>query len=118
MFAGKIAVGRVFSMPSSTLLARCYVGHIVVKVDSIPLVFGIRKHFGYNFQHAKTLGINNELHAIQTTDAEPLEKLTQLDSFCFMPSAAPGITRYPSLLTANAIKMSVFLNDLSQLRRG
>ena len=43
-------------------------------MDGTPLVFGLGRHFAYGFQHTKILVTNNKFHAIQTTDAEPLEE--------------------------------------------
>lgn len=66
--------------------------HIPVKIDNTALVFGVRKHFSYCFQHTQALVTDDELHAIQTTAFELLEEADPPLS-SFIPSATPITSR-------------------------
>ena len=53
--------------------------HIAVEVNGTPLIFGLRKHFAYGFQHTKALVTNNEFHTTQATVMEPLKETDPAD---------------------------------------
>ena len=86
-------------------------------MDSTPLVFGLRKHFAYGFQHAKTLATHDEFYAVQTTAAEPLEETDQAGLVLFHTLSSVHNLTISVLIDCNSNPNSYIFKFPPQFRR-
>ena len=90
-FSGQLLYSPAHELPlsisatCSDLCPRYRRKHIAIKVNDAALIPGFREDFTGCFEHAEALVANNELDALQSAVAQPLEETPS--SFPYLPSS-------------------------------